>query len=291
MKSSWKQSEGTAGEWTWTAGKWYGDAEADKGIQTGPDARFYAISAPFPKISTEGKDLVVQVRKAARRGARRGGARARRLRSFPPVLTRARVVSRAVLREARAEARLRRRLHQAAPVHLVRSPLPRSFLPYDDLFGQAAPGASHSASAPYTDHLRSVCRQNHHRNMKTFGGDTEYSIMFGPDICGYSTKRVHVIFTCVPENHCGHTHQNSGSRASREAERLAFPRNAAARTARTTSPRRTSPARPTSSPTCTRSSSSRTTRTRCAGALSVQELRGVGLERRRRWRRFQKAAR
>lgn len=62
VKSSWKQSEGTAGEFTWTAGKWYGDAEADKGIQTGPDARFFAIGAPFPKISTEGKELVLQVR-------------------------------------------------------------------------------------------------------------------------------------------------------------------------------------------------------------------------------------
>ena len=31
--------------------------------------------------------------------------------------------------------------------------------------------------------------------MKSFGGETPYSIMFGPDICGYSTKKVHVIFT------------------------------------------------------------------------------------------------
>ena len=31
--------------------------------------------------------------------------------------------------------------------------------------------------------------------MKDFGGDTPYSIMFGPDICGYGTRRVHVIFT------------------------------------------------------------------------------------------------
>jgi calreticulin len=26
--------------------------------------------------------------------------------------------------------------------------------------------------------------------MKTFGGDTPYSVMFGPDICGYSTQKV-----------------------------------------------------------------------------------------------------
>lgn len=32
-------------------------------------------------------------------------------------------------------------------------------------------------------------------------GDSEYNIMFGPDICGYSTKRVHVIFNYKGENH------------------------------------------------------------------------------------------
>jgi len=34
-----------------------------------------------------------------------------------------------------------------------------------------------------------------------WGGDADYSIMFGPDICGYSTKRVHVIFTYKGKNH------------------------------------------------------------------------------------------
>jgi len=33
-----------------------------------------------------------------------------------------------------------------------------------------------------------------------FGGDTDYAIMFGPDICGTSTKRVHVIFTYKGKN-------------------------------------------------------------------------------------------
>ena len=37
--------------------------------------------------------------------------------------------------------------------------------------------------------------------MKDFGGETPYSIMFGPDICGYSTKKVHVIFTYKGKNH------------------------------------------------------------------------------------------
>jgi calreticulin len=37
--------------------------------------------------------------------------------------------------------------------------------------------------------------------MKDFGGETPYSIMFGPDICGFSTKKVHVIFTYKGKNH------------------------------------------------------------------------------------------
>jgi len=35
---------------------------------------------------------------------------------------------------------------------------------------------------------------------ETFNGDTQYAIMFGPDICG-STKRTHVIFNYKGENH------------------------------------------------------------------------------------------
>jgi hypothetical protein len=35
---------------------------------------------------------------------------------------------------------------------------------------------------------------------KKFGGDTPYSIMFGPDKCGYSTKKSHVIFTWNGKN-------------------------------------------------------------------------------------------
>jgi len=33
-----------------------------------------------------------------------------------------------------------------------------------------------------------------------FSGDSEYNIMFGPDICGYSTKKVHVIFNYKGKN-------------------------------------------------------------------------------------------
>ncbi|GKC47997.1 calreticulin isoform X1 [Tanacetum coccineum] len=37
-------------------------------------------------------------------------------------------------------------------------------------------------------------------DQKKFGGDTPYSIMFGPDICGYDTKKVHAILTYNGEN-------------------------------------------------------------------------------------------
>ena len=63
VASDWKASENAAGAFTHTAGKWFGDADADRGIQTGPDARFYAISADMGKtFSNEGKSLVLQVR-------------------------------------------------------------------------------------------------------------------------------------------------------------------------------------------------------------------------------------
>ncbi|GMH07725.1 hypothetical protein Nepgr_009565 [Nepenthes gracilis] len=38
-------------------------------------------------------------------------------------------------------------------------------------------------------------------DQKKFGGDTPYSIMFGPDICGYSTKKVHAILNYNATNH------------------------------------------------------------------------------------------
>ena len=60
--SDWKKASGEQGEWVHTAGKWYAD-EADKGIQTSPDARFHNAWAAMEKsFSTEGKDLVLQVR-------------------------------------------------------------------------------------------------------------------------------------------------------------------------------------------------------------------------------------
>ncbi|XP_027107927.1 calreticulin [Coffea arabica] len=38
-------------------------------------------------------------------------------------------------------------------------------------------------------------------DQKKFGGDSPYSIMFGPDICGYTTKKVHAILNYNETNH------------------------------------------------------------------------------------------
>jgi len=37
-------------------------------------------------------------------------------------------------------------------------------------------------------------------DQKNMHGDSAYLIMFGPDICGYSTKKVHVIFNYKGKN-------------------------------------------------------------------------------------------
>jgi len=59
--SDWHQDDGSAGKWVWTAGKWFGDRDLDKGIQTTPDAKFFAISAEFPEVfDNENSDLVIQ---------------------------------------------------------------------------------------------------------------------------------------------------------------------------------------------------------------------------------------
>jgi calreticulin len=115
VTSDFKKSEGTQGKFTHTAGKWYGSAEQDKGIQTSQDARFYAMSSKIPTpFSNKGKDLVIQF---------------------------------SVKHEQKLDC-----------------------------------GGGYIKLMPKkTDQAK-------------FGGDSEYFIMFGPDICGVSTKRVHAIF-------------------------------------------------------------------------------------------------
>nr|XP_033771776.1 calreticulin-like [Geotrypetes seraphini] len=48
------------GKFQLSAGKFYGDEEKDKGLQTSQDVRYYAISARFEPFSNEGQTLVIQ---------------------------------------------------------------------------------------------------------------------------------------------------------------------------------------------------------------------------------------
>lgn len=115
VQSSHKKSEGSAGEFKLTAGEWYGDAEADKGVQTSADARFYAytskLATPFSSV---GKDLVLQF------------------------------------------------------------------------------SAKHAQKIDCGGGYIKVLPSN--VDQEKFNGDSPYHIMFGPDVCGTSTKKVHVIF-------------------------------------------------------------------------------------------------
>merc|ERR1712199_47885 len=61
-ESRWIQSKAKEGLGAFkvSAGKFYNDAEAGKGLQTSQDAKFYAISAKTKEFSNEGKTLVIQ---------------------------------------------------------------------------------------------------------------------------------------------------------------------------------------------------------------------------------------
>jgi len=115
-----KQKEGTAGEFGISAGKFYNDAEEDKGLQTQTDARFYQISAEMKEFSNKGKNLFVQFTVKHQQNIDCGGGY----------------------------------------VKLMPAGL----------------------------------------NQDEFNGDSNYNIMFGPDICGM-TKRIHAIFTYKGKNH------------------------------------------------------------------------------------------
>jgi calreticulin len=111
--SKWKPKS-EMGKWEHTAGQWYAD-EADKGIKTSVDARFYGISAKMakPYVSSPGKELVIQYSVKHEQDLDCGGAY----------------------------------------IKLLTSPVDQA----------------------------------------KFGGETPYSVMFGPDICGSSNKKTHVI--------------------------------------------------------------------------------------------------
>jgi calreticulin len=58
--SKWKESEGTAGKWLASAGKYHSDEAEDTGIQTGEDSKFFGISTSFDSFSNAGQELIVQ---------------------------------------------------------------------------------------------------------------------------------------------------------------------------------------------------------------------------------------
>jgi len=116
-----KEAEGSQGKWDVTAGKFYNDAQADKGLHTSQDARFYQITSKFPEFSNEGKDLILQY---------------------------------SVKHEQKIDC-------GGGYIKILPGPIDQS----------------------------------------AFNGDTPYNLMFGPDICGYSTKKVHVIFNYNGQNH------------------------------------------------------------------------------------------
>ncbi|XP_073227225.1 calreticulin-like isoform X1 [Porites lutea] len=119
VESTFKGSD--AGKFKWTAGKFYNDADLDKGIQTSEDAKFYGISAKFEEgFSNEGKTLVIQFQVKHEQNIDCGGG-------YVKI--------------------------------------------YDSKVDQ-----------------------------KQIHGDTPYHIMFGPDICGPGTKKVHVIFSYKGKN-------------------------------------------------------------------------------------------
>merc|ERR1712086_277686 len=119
-ESRWIQSKAKEdlGAMKVTSGKYFGDEEAAKGMQTSQDAKFYAIAAKTKEFSNEGKTLVVQFSVKHEQDIDCGGA-------------------------------------------------------YLKL------GAYDS---------------------EKFEGSSEYNIMFGPDICGSSTKKTHVIFNYKGKN-------------------------------------------------------------------------------------------
>merc|ERR1711934_278169 len=114
-----KSKEGL-GAFKVSAGKFYNDAEAGKGLQTSQDAKFYAISAKTKEFSNEGKTLVIQYSVKHEQDIDCGGG-----------------------------------------------------------YLKIAPSDAQGEKVQ---------------------GDSKYNIMFGPDICGSSTKKTHVIFNYKEKN-------------------------------------------------------------------------------------------
>ncbi|XP_055699302.1 calreticulin [Phlebotomus papatasi] len=109
------------GKFVRTSGKFFNDEEADKGLQTSEDARFYALSTKFTPFTNKDKPLVVQFSVKHEQNIDCGGG-------------------------------------------------------YLKVFDCSL-------------------------EEKDMHGESPYLIMFGPDICGPGTKKVHVIFNYNGKNH------------------------------------------------------------------------------------------
>ncbi|XP_063703301.1 calreticulin [Culicoides brevitarsis] len=109
------------GKFVRTAGKFFNDEEADKGLQTSQDARFYGLSTKFTPFSNKDKPLVIQFSVKHEQNIDCGGG-------------------------------------------------------YLKVFDCSL-------------------------EPKELHGDSPYLVMFGPDICGPGTKKVHVIFSYKGKNH------------------------------------------------------------------------------------------
>lgn len=123
-KDRWIQSKHKSdyGQFELSSGKFFGDKVRDQGLKTSQDARFYAISAKFPKkFTNRGKPLVLQFTIKHEQMIDCGGG-------------------------------------------------------YLKLMGSGI-------------------------DQQDFYGETPYNVMFGPDICGPGTKKVHVILNYKEKNH------------------------------------------------------------------------------------------
>ncbi|KAI8820071.1 Calreticulin family-domain-containing protein [Chytriomyces cf. hyalinus JEL632] len=139
LPARWVQSESKDdyGKFKVTAGKFFADSKASRGLQTSQDAKFYAMSAPLDKeFDNKGKDLVLQF-----------------------------------------TAKFEQNIGEIF-IYLSRD---------------ASACVGTNCGGGYIKLLPKF-------EAKTFNGDTPYSIMFGPDICGYD-KKIHAIITYKGKNH------------------------------------------------------------------------------------------
>jgi len=120
-ESRWVQSKkGDIGKWVVRPGKFFADAELNKGISTSQDAKFYHIASKFPTVVDGSKKLVVQLTVKHEQGIDCGGG--------------------------------------------------------------------------YVKIMKSGVK------LEDFDGNTDYNVMFGPDICGPPKKMIHIIFNHEGKN-------------------------------------------------------------------------------------------